>query len=185
MNFYYNNDPLKPIMNISLFLYKFVNCKLFLLLYDDFSGLYDAINISPMNNDSDSNSDIFDIITERIYHVSNYQIEFKTNSAINSQNEYYDDNTLTMIKLLELPYEYENLTSSDFNFYEIITDEKKIKRKLIWFTYDNVIKYILKYNKIKQKIKYNKLKNILIELINHNNLKKTLIEINKNWRFNI
>ena len=41
--YYYNNDPMKPIMLIGILLYKFVDNKLYILLYQSIDSKYDLL----------------------------------------------------------------------------------------------------------------------------------------------
>lgn len=158
---YYKDNPLKPIIFIGIILYKFENNKIYILLYQNLESKYDLIyeNINDLIL-----VDLNEIINNRIYSATNYLIDLK---EINKEqiNEFYDDETLGLIRFIKLPDKYTNLTSDDFNLYEIQTDEKKIKRilRLIELRYFN--NFILKNNKITNKLK-NKdiIKNIVINL---------------------
>ena len=151
---YYKNDPIKQIMNIGIILFKFQNNNIYILLCQNFDGKYDLIYHMYMNMHMNmNNTSTDDIIIERLYNATNYQILLeKTNNQIN-YDELYDDCTLTLIKFIKLPNNYIHLNSSDFNYYEVITDEKKNKRELKWIELKYFNNFILKNNKITQRLK--------------------------------
>jgi hypothetical protein len=149
---YYHNNPIKPIINIGIILYKFLNNKLYLFLCQNIDGKYDLIfhDNKYFNNDNNELS-IIDFIINRIYNATNYLILLNKND-LTKLFELYDKTTLTLIYFIKLPNSYTNLKSSDFNTYEIITDDIKIKRELKWIEMSYFINFILKNKKINLKL---------------------------------
>ena len=127
---YYKNNPLNLILNIGIILYKFVNGKLYILFNQNIDMTYDLIYVKNINDNIDDN------IKNRIYDATNYLIQLE---EIESINDLYDDTTFSLIKFIKLPEKYYDLKSTHFNYYEVITDDKKIKRELKWieFKYSN------------------------------------------------
>jgi hypothetical protein len=150
---YYKNDPLKPIIFIEIILYKFENNKMYILLYENLESKYDLI-YELTNEIIDFNEiiDLNEIIKKRVYNATNYLINLE---EINKEqiNELYDDVIFGLIRFIKLPDKYIGIISLDFNFYEIITDDKKIKRQLTWIELKYFNNFILKYNKITQRLK--------------------------------
>lgn len=140
---YYKNDPLKPIINNGIILYKFLNNKLCILLCKYNDGKYDLLSHTNEIN-----------IIDRVYNATNYLILLEiSNINDNLNDDLYDDSTFTLIKFVKLPEKYLNLNSQDFNTYEIITDENKIKRELKWIELKYFINFIIKNNKITAKLR--------------------------------
>jgi len=139
--YYYKNDPMKPIMLIGILLYKFVDNKLYILLYQSIDSKYDLLYDTNKNNDIS----IDELISERVYNATNYLILLDNNSY-NFNDEFYNETTFTLIKFIKLFGNYLNIRSIDFNLYEIITDDKKIKRELKWVE----LKY---FTKVAKKLK--------------------------------
>ena len=137
---YYKNDPLKPIMFIGILLYKFVDNRLYILLYQSIDSKYDLIYYTNKNNELP----LDEIISERVYNATNYLILLE-NNLHNFNDELYNETTFTLIKFIKLSDNYLYLRSIDFNSYEIITDDEKIKRKLKWVE----LKY---FNKVAKKL---------------------------------
>ena len=169
---YYKNDPLKPIMIICIILYKFTNNKLYILLCKNNDGKYDLIHT---NNDN---------IIERIYNATNYLILLDITTFDNNFNEdFYDETTFTLIKFIKLPDNYLNVKSEDFNNYEIITDEIKVKRELKWIDLKYFNNFIIKNNKITSKLKNKDITKNLNSIHKKISLDLTLNKINYNYIF--
>ncbi len=179
---YYKDDPLKPIIFIGIILYKFENNKFYILLSQNLESKYDLIyEIYADKICTNELLDLNDIINNRIYNATNYLIDFKdiNKEQINKEqiNDFYDDITFGLIRFIKLPDKYTKLTSFDFNLYEIQTDEKKIKRKLIWIEYKYFNNFLLKNNKVTHKLKNKDIIKNLNKIYKNYNLYSTLNKI--------
>lgn len=142
---YYNNDPLKLIMHIGVILYKFAENKLYIFLCENLECKYDLIYYD--NN-------IIENIINRVYNATNYLILLDIDTVNEQQiNDFYDELSFTLIKFIKLPDNYCDLKSIDFNLYEIISDDIKIKRELKWIELKYFNNFILKNNKVTNKLK--------------------------------
>ena len=157
---YHKNNPINLILNIGIILYKFVNDKLYILLYQNKEGKYDLIYNKIINDVT-----IDELVVNRIYDVTNYLILLE---EIDTINDLYDDTTFTLIKFIKLPQKYFYLKSKDFNYYEVITDDKKIKRELKWieFKYSNNLIHKIKIMDITKTLNKIYKKNILYSTLN-------------------
>jgi len=157
---YHKNNPINLILNIGIILYKFVNDKLYILLYQNKEGKYDLIYNKIINDVT-----IDELVVNRIYDVTNYLILLE---EIDTINDLYDDTTFTLIKFIKLPQKYFYLVSKDFNYYEVITDDKKIKRELKWieFKYSNNLIHKIKNMDITKTLNKIYKKNILYSTLN-------------------
>jgi len=179
---YYKNDPLKPIIFVGIILYKFENNKFYILLYQNLESKYDII-YDTTNKLIDL--DLNEIICNRIYNATNYLIHLEEmkNEKINQTNqidqinEFYDEITFGLIRFIKIPDKYADLKTFDFNFYEIQTDEKKIKRILRWIELRYFNNFLLKNNKITQKLKNKDIIKNLNKIYKNHNLYSTLNKI--------
>jgi len=165
---YYKDDPLKPIIFIGIILYKFENNKFYIMLCENLESKYDLIYETI--NDSLDSLDLNEIIVNRVYNVTNYLIHLEEIKEENREilNEFYDDVTFGLIRFIKLPDKYTRIKSNDFNLYEIVTDDNKIKRKLAWIDLKYFNNFTLKNNKITQRLK-------------NKNINKNLNKIYKNY----
>jgi hypothetical protein len=165
--YYYKNDPIKPIMFLGILLYKFVDNKLYILLYQSRDSKYDLIYHTNKNKNNDIHID--EIIIDRVYNATNYLILLE-NNLHNFNDEFYNETTFTLIKFIKLPVNYFELKSTDFNSYEIITDDEKIKRELKW----TELKY---FNKVAKKLKNKDITKNLNKIYKNYTLSLTLNKI--------
>lgn len=174
---YYKNDPLKPIIFIGIILYKFENNKFYILLYENLESKYDLIYETI--NDSLDSLDLNEIIINRVYNVTNYLIHLEEIKKENREilNEFYDDITFGLIRFINLPDKYTRIKSNEFNLYEIVTDDKKIKRQLTWIDLKYFNNFILKNNKITQRLKNKGINKNLNKIYKNYNLYSTLNKI--------
>jgi hypothetical protein len=92
------------------------------------------------------------------------------NNLHNFNDEFYNETTFTLIKFIKLPVNYFELKSTDFNSYEIITDDEKIKRELKW----TELKY---FNKVAKKLKNKDITKNLNKIYKNYTLSLTLNKI--------
>jgi hypothetical protein len=170
---YYKNDPIKQIINVGVIIFKIENNMIYILLCHNLDGKYDLI-YQMINFDYEDNIYIDDIIIERVYNSTNYQILLDKNSM---NEELYDDTSLSLIKFIKLNNHYLHLKSTDFNLYEIISDEKKIKRELKWIELKYFNNFILKNNKITQRLKNKDITKILNKIYKNYKLCLTLNKV--------
>jgi hypothetical protein len=132
--------------------------------------------INQMTNDL---LDLNEIIINRVYNVTNYLIHLEEIKEENREiiNEFYDDVTFGLIRFIKLPDKYTRIKSNDFNLYEIVTDDKKIKRKLAWIDLKYFNNFILKNNKITQRLKNKDINKNLNKIYKNYNLYSTLNKI--------
>lgn len=165
---YHNNNPIKPIINIGVILYKFINNKLHILLckIDD---KYDLIYYT--NNSIANSASVCDRVIERIYNATNYLILLDINDIKkNTTFESYDELSLTIIKFIQIPNNYLYLESFYFNCYEIITDDEKIKRELKWIEFEYFNNRIIFNNKVQTRLKNKDVTKILHSIYKNHNL---------------
>jgi hypothetical protein len=172
---YYKDDPLKPIIFIGIILYKFENNKLYILLCENLESKYDLIYEMTYEM-TYVLLNFNEIIVNRIYNATNYLIHLE---EIKKEiiDEFYDDVTFGLIRFIKLPDKYTRIKSNDFNLYEIVTDDKKIKRKLTWIDLKYFNNFILKNNKITHRLKNRDINKNLNKIYKNYNLYSTLNKI--------
>ena len=141
---YMNNDPTKPIIYIGVIFFCCKNNKIrFLLMENDLTKYEDiGLDICKSNN-------ICDIL--RIH--TNYLIDLELGdlSKLYSKDIYLSQE-LSLIKFISAPENIINLKNEDFGTYTVISNDKKIKRRINWIERDYILKVLSKFNKLSKRL---------------------------------